>query len=247
MKIGTALIISLLAVVALVAEMFLYFFFGIGAAMAGGAQAIVGIAQFFVGLMVVTGALGVLAPLCAVVELVAKRKNLGYYLLLPALGVIAVAYIALAATSHSDSASPKVVSGSAAPSGAVAAASGSAPSAASSRPVSEESSYLDKVAAQNIKVGVSVLNEPAVYGEVKNAGDRTLVEVEITVYFLDKNGRRIHEKSYHPVLVSQFSFGDSNTPLKPGYSRKFGVKANDAPSEWARKVTVEVTNVKFSK
>jgi len=47
------------------------------------------------------------------------------------------------------------------------------------------------------------------FGEVKNRGDRVLSEIEITIYYLDKNGLAIFEKQYYPVLVSKFSIGDS--------------------------------------
>jgi hypothetical protein len=109
----------------------------------------------------------------------------------------------------------------------------------------EKNDYLDKIELKQIKVGQSIFSEPGIYGEVKNLGNRTLKEVEITIYFLDHNGNKVHEKTYHPVLVSQYSFGESGTPLKPGYSRPFGVKASDAPSEWAHKVQCIVTDLEF--
>ena len=97
MKIATAIIISLLAIVALVAEVLLYFFLGMGAALAGGANAVAGIAFFFVGLMVVTAAAAVLAPAGAVIELVAKKANLGTWILLGGLAATTVGYAGLAA------------------------------------------------------------------------------------------------------------------------------------------------------
>ncbi len=108
-----------------------------------------------------------------------------------------------------------------------------------------EAAYLGKVLVNKVKIGKSVLDEPGVFGEVKNTGDRTLKEVEITIFCLGGDGRPVFEKTYHPVLVSSFSFGDANQPLKPGYSRQFGVKLNDAPSDWAKAVDVKVTTVHF--
>jgi hypothetical protein len=35
--------------------------------------------------------------------------------------------------------------------------------------------------------------------------------------------------------------------LKPKYSRKFGYKADDAPSDWSKKVNVQITKVQFAK
>ena len=102
-----------------------------------------------------------------------------------------------------------------------------------------ESAYLGKIIVKNVTVDHTTLGGKGVFGEVKNGGDRAVSKVEITIYCLDKNGSPIFEKSYHPVLVSSLSIGDSNTPLKPGYSRKFGVKIDDAPSEWNGKVEVK--------
>jgi len=111
----------------------------------------------------------------------------------------------------------------------------------------EKQSYIDKVEIRNIHIGKSILDEIGVFGEVKNHGDRTLKEVEITIYCLDENGKAIFEKTYHPVLVSEYSLFGDNEPLKPNYSRKFGVKLDDAPSDWARKVRVKITNIEFQK
>jgi hypothetical protein len=105
--------------------------------------------------------------------------------------------------------------------------------------------YLPKVTVGNVHVSKTALDDNAVFGEVKNTGDRTLKEVEITIYCLGSDGKPIFEKLFHPVLVSDFSLGDSNQPLKPGYSRQFGVKLDDAPSGWSKKADVKVTSLEF--
>jgi hypothetical protein len=109
----------------------------------------------------------------------------------------------------------------------------------------EQTSYLGKILVSKVSVGKSVLDETGVFGEIKNTGDRTLKKVEITIYCLGADGKPVFEKTYTPVMVSEMSFGDSNQPLKPGYSRQFGVKMDDAPSEWTKKVEVKVTQVEF--
>lgn len=99
-----------------------------------------------------------------------------------------------------------------------------------------------------MKVGQNILNEPGVWGELKNNGDKTLDKVEITIYFLDKEGNPISEKTYSPINASGQDFGMSDTSaLKPKYSRKFGYKADDAPSDWSKKVRVEITKVVIAK
>ena len=91
----------------------------------------------------------------------------------------------------------------------------------------------------------STLDQDAVFGEVKNVGDRALKEVEITIYCLGQDGKPVFEKKGYPVRVSEYGFGDTNQPLKPGYSRQFGVKLDDAPSDWAKRVDVKVTSLAF--
>jgi len=110
---------------------------------------------------------------------------------------------------------------------------------------SEQSAYLSKILVSKVSDGKDVLGRTGIFGEVKNSGDRTLKKVEITIYCLGPDGKPVFEKTYTPVLVSEMSFGDSNQPLKPGYSRQFGVKMDDAPSEWKKKVEVKVTQVEF--
>ena len=109
----------------------------------------------------------------------------------------------------------------------------------------EKQNYLQFVKVNKVEVGQTVLQEPGVFGEVKNTGDRTLTKVEITIYFLDKQGQPVFEKQFPAVIVGSGSFMRDDKPLKPGYSQKFGVKADDAPSEWAKTVTVKVTDVDF--
>jgi len=119
-----------------------------------------------------------------------------------------------------------------------AESTGSAESAAAT-------AYISNVVVKNVHVSKSDLGETGVFGEIKNGGDRTLKEVEITVYCLGEDGKPVFEKQYHPVLVTEFGYGETNQPLKPGYSRQFGVKVDDAPSDWNRKVDVKVTSVAF--
>jgi len=109
---------------------------------------------------------------------------------------------------------------------------------------SEETAYLDRVAVRSVKVGKTVLSEDGIWGEIKNTGDRTLKEVEITVYGLGKDGKPVFEASYSPVLVSRISVED-NSPLKPGYSRQFGYKLTNVVSDWTRKVDVKISAVHF--
>lgn len=82
-----------------------------------------------------------------------------------------------------------------------------------------------------------------VFGTIVNNGAKTLRKVTIRVYFLDSGGRRIGEKDFSPVLVTEF--GD-DAPLRPGYRKDFGYSVeDDAPSGWAKKIEVEIVDVEF--
>ena len=59
------------------------------------------------------------------------------------------------------------------------------------------------------------------------------------------NGNRISEETYLPVYTDSFR-GDS-TPLKPNYIKDFGyIVSDDAPSEWAGKVEVVISDIDFT-
>lgn len=91
---------------------------------------------------------------------------------------------------------------------------------------------------------------PGVEFKLKNKGDRTLKEVEVTVYFKDATGTIIAEEDYHPVLVTKYSFSGDNKPLKPNYvwqmQRGKIYKADSVPSEWKEgAVSAKITNIEF--
>ncbi len=248
MKFGTSILITLLSVVALVAELALYMFFGFGAALSGGEKAVSGVATFFVCLMVLTAVAGVTAPLSALVEIVTKKNNAGVFTFMSLLGITLLGLTGFAFKQQSGHTSPKPSSSSA----SILSSTQISPSATSTQVQSgepqsnaEEDAYLSKVILKDVSVGKTVLEEDGAFGEIKNTGNRTLKKVEITVYALGADGNPVWDDTFNPVTDSQFAFGDSGHPLKPNYSRKFGYKV-DAPSDWNKKVKVEVTKVEFA-
>ena len=88
MNFGTAIIIFFLSLSTLVAEFILYMFFGMGAALSNGVSNIETIAKFFVSLMALTAATGILAPICSLVEVITKKKKVGLHLMLIALSIV---------------------------------------------------------------------------------------------------------------------------------------------------------------
>lgn len=119
----------------------------------------------------------------------------------------------------------------------------------------EKQAYLSKVSLYDLKAKYYETylekNVPGVEFKIKNKGDRTLKEVQVTVYFKDAKGTIIAEKQYHPVLVSEYSFGRDNKPLKPNYiwqqERGKFYKADSVPTEWKEgSVSANITNIEFA-
>lgn len=115
--------------------------------------------------------------------------------------------------------------------------------------------YLSKVSLYGLKAKYyeTYLEKkvPGVEFKIKNKGDRTLKEVQVTVYFKDAKGTIISEKQYHPVLVTKYSYGRDNKPLKPNYiwqqERGKFYKADSVPTEWKEgAITANITNIEFS-
>ena len=91
--------------------------------------------------------------------------------------------------------------------------------------------------------------KPYIDFKVKNNGDKELSEVEITVYFKDKNGNVIHEEKYTPINNGGF-FSDSGT-LKSGriwQQDEYSYYSSDSlPSEWQEEsADFVVTNIEFN-
>jgi len=113
--------------------------------------------------------------------------------------------------------------------------------------IGEKQAYINKVRIINLKATETIPEGLGVSGIIRNLGNRTLNKVEITIYFLDKDGWPIFEETYSPVWVSEYSFGTSNKPLKPDYSRRFGYSIDDVPSDWAKKIKAKITDIRFER
>lgn len=90
MKLKDSLIIFLLSIMALVAEFFIYLITSISIGFSGDIGDIKYIVQFFIYLMIFTIAVGVLSPICALVELMIKKENIGTKILAVLLGLILI-------------------------------------------------------------------------------------------------------------------------------------------------------------
>lgn len=71
-------------------------------------------------------------------------------------------------------------------------------------------------------------------GKAQNTGDKTVNYIGIKVYYLDKDGESIWEEA---VSI--------NDILKPNYIKEFPFGGANVSSEWAGKVTYELTSLQF--
>jgi hypothetical protein len=129
------------------------------------------------------------------------------------------------------------------------------PSARAEGPSQEERAYIAqhlRLYGLKAKYYDSVLDGrvPGVDFKIKNEGNRTLNGVTVKVVFQDAEGRAIAEEEYNPVLVSEYSYGGDNTPLRPNYiwqnePDKF-YSAKSVPTEWKEgQATATITDIEF--
>jgi hypothetical protein len=158
------------------------------------------------------------------------------------------------ARESADASAPSSSSSPAAAAGADLGNAATASSAGSPDPV--EAAYIrDKLRLYDLQARYyeSVLDGevPGVRFKIKNGGDRTLDRVTVRVVFHDAAGVAIAEQEYNPVLVSEYSYGGDNKPLRPNYiwqgDRGEFYSAKDVPSEWAPgKATATITDIEFA-
>jgi len=92
---------------------------------------------------------------------------------------------------------------------------------------------------------------PGVTFKIRNDGERSLDNVEVTIYFKNERGNVISEEDYNPVLVTKYSFSADKKALKPGYiwqmeQGKF-YTAKQVPSEWKEgSIDASITDIRFT-
>lgn len=123
------------------------------------------------------------------------------------------------------------------------------------RPTSEEAAYISqhlRIYDLDAHYYDSLLDGrvPGVRFKIQNNGNRTLNRVTVRVVFEDAQGNAIAEQEYNPVLVSQYSYGEDNTPLRPHYiwqqSSDHFMTARNVPSEWQTgRARATITDIDF--
>ena len=115
----------------------------------------------------------------------------------------------------------------------------------------EKKAYMANLELRNLTVGKGKKYlfgspNPGLFATLTNKGNRTLKEVEITVYFYNGKGAIVSEKKLYPVSVSKYRPGRDNDPLKSQKAKKIGYLVKEfAPSSWAGKVQMRVTGIIF--
>jgi hypothetical protein len=117
--------------------------------------------------------------------------------------------------------------------------------------------YAAKIEIGGLKTGESDKGNTRVTGQIRNAGDRVLEEVELTVYWTEDDGKPVLEdgkaratfgKAF-PVIVNSDKLGDGRQPLKPGETRAFALdlpQAFETDNELT-KLGARVSALQFSK
>lgn len=124
-------------------------------------------------------------------------------------------------------------------------------------PKKDQDAYAPKVEIGGLKATEGTKGNSRVTGTLKNAGDRSLDEVELTVYFTDDDGKPVYEDNKFrptwsktwPVLVNSDRPGGQSKALKPGESRTFQLdvpQAFDVDAELT-KIGGKVSALQFSK
>ena len=109
----------------------------------------------------------------------------------------------------------------------------------------EKSDYLPKVVLSNVTARKIVDPQDRIMalvsGVLKNTGDRSVSDVEVTINFLDRAGETSLETTYHPVSPALRNEG----PLKPNSSRKWNT-AILVFEDWAGKINARVSRLEFA-
>jgi hypothetical protein len=117
----------------------------------------------------------------------------------------------------------------------------------------KKKAYMANLELKNLMVGKGKKflfgsPNPGLFATLANKGNRTLNEVEVTIYFYNGKGAIVSEKKLYPVSVSKYRPGRDNDPLNPQKAKKVGYLVKDfAPPSWAGKVQMRVTDIVFKK
>jgi len=80
-----------------------------------------------------------------------------------------------------------------------------------------------------------------VYGTVRNSGNKLVIKLKVTVYYLDKSLSCIAEGSIWPVLGTKAK----HDQLKPDSAKDFQVEIKNINPAWSRNIKAKVSDIEF--
>jgi hypothetical protein len=92
------------------------------------------------------------------------------------------------------------------------------------------------------------MNGWGVFADVRNAGIRNVVEVELLIHYLNAKGESIDTDRWWAVAKGLLGMPTPPyivPPLPPEEIRVFRWTTGDAHEKWDKKVRLEITNLRF--
>lgn len=80
-----------------------------------------------------------------------------------------------------------------------------------------------------------------VYGTIKNAGDKTIIKLTITVYYFDKAGRCIAESTLSPILGTR----EKPNSIQPNSSKEYKLPIVNTDPAWSGRIREKVSDIEF--
>ena len=112
--------------------------------------------------------------------------------------------------------------------------------------------YLSRVILEHVEAKLTAAHQPGMFGQISNAGERSLDQVELTVSYYAGAGNQekaVYSESHTPI-ATPLRFTDFDRPILPflsGETRQFGFTLN-APAniQQQSRSEVRVSNIIFS-
>lgn len=109
---------------------------------------------------------------------------------------------------------------------------------------SKREAYMAYLELTNLQIDDMGFDAKLLSGEIKNTGVKTVRKIEITISYLDDAGKAVYERTYYPVLASQWETGEDKL-LKPNSSQRFQYKIDYFPVGWSGELTVKIAKIAF--
>ena len=120
-----------------------------------------------------------------------------------------------------------------------------------------EKQYLPKVGIENLRVEkINLAADPegplngwGVFADFKNNGERTLIEIEVLIHYLDDKGTSLDTDRWWAVAPGLLGMPTPPyivPPLPPEEVRGLRWTTGDVPEGWAQTARIDITNLRFA-